>query len=121
MFGVNDDYLQAYDSMTFTLSIQNTNGTRLECPTSSNCRIKYDKSITPRLHYLSPPVVYFESYTQLWFDPRAAADLAIDLKEEEKAFISARIGPAVMDFENTITHEDIFNGYLGFASESVIG
>jgi hypothetical protein len=37
------------------------------------------------------------------------------------AFVSARIGPSVMDFENTVTSEDTFTGYNGFASESVIG
>jgi hypothetical protein len=37
------------------------------------------------------------------------------------AFVSARIGPSVMDFENTVTSEDTFAGYNGFASESVLG
>jgi len=67
------------------------------------------------MHYLSPPVVYLDSYTQLWFDPKYAAGLQTDLKENEMAFVSARIGPSVMDFENTVTSEDTFAGYNGFA------
>jgi hypothetical protein len=43
------------------------------------------------------------------------------LLEEEKAFVSARIGPSVMDFENTVSHEDTYSGYRGFACESIIG
>ena len=37
------------------------------------------------------------------------------------SFVSARIGPGVMDFENTVTHEYTLTGYSGFGSESVIG
>jgi hypothetical protein len=51
----------------------------------------------------------------------SAGNLADGLMEEEKAFVSARIGPAVMDFENTVNHEDTYSGYSGFASQSVIG
>lgn len=71
----HDDFLAPYDSMTFTLSIQTPTGTRLECTNSENCKIVYFKQYTPRMHYISPPVVYFESYTQLWFDPKSTAGL----------------------------------------------
>ena len=36
-------------------------------------------------------------------------------------FVSARIGGSVLDFENTVTSEDTFNGYAGFGQESVLG
>ena len=121
LFGIHDDFLQEYDSMTFYLHVQDQTGNTLKCVDDNNCKIVFYKTYTPRMHYLSPPVVYLDSFTQLWFDPKYAAGLQTDLKENEMAFVSARIGPSVMDFENTVTSEDTFTGYNGFASESVIG
>jgi hypothetical protein len=64
--------------MTFTLSVNSNSELSeeaLECGSASNCKIEYKRSYSPVLYYLSPPIVYYESFTDFWFDPRDATNL----------------------------------------------
>jgi hypothetical protein len=73
------------------------------------------------MHYLSPPIVYFESLTDLWFDPKWTYYLIEDLLEDEMSFINAKIGGVLLDFEETVAADDSFQGYGGIAGMHVTG
>jgi hypothetical protein len=60
------------------------------------------------IHYISPPVVYNEAWTDLWFDPKSTHSLIQDLSSDEMYFINARISGALIDFEDTVSHETTF-------------
>lgn len=57
-------FLDSYLSMTFYLSVKATDGLNeamtLSCDSTSDCRIRFYRSYTPVVQYLSPPVVYYE-------------------------------------------------------------
>jgi len=52
----------------------------LKCGSTSRCRLVYRRTYTPRVYYLSPPVVYYESYTEVWFDPKSTMGVIQNLK-----------------------------------------
>ena len=68
------NFMDKYQQMTFYLSLivmdPDAGAILLKCKEKDNCRVRYNKHTTPVLYYLSPPVVYFESYTEMWFDPK---------------------------------------------------
>lgn len=43
----------------------------MQCKTKDNCMIRFLKTYTPTLFYLSPPVIYYDSYTEIWFDSKS--------------------------------------------------
>jgi hypothetical protein len=99
---VPDDFVQTYSSFTFWVTVlpNMDHGTEeLICENTNNCKIVYYQGYTPRMHYISPPTVYFESWTQLWFDPKNTFYLIDDLKDDEMMFINAKIGGILLDFE----------------------
>jgi hypothetical protein len=79
LFGVPMNFLDQYQTMTFYLSIisddPDLGPTPLSCKVMSNCVVIYQKGYTPVLYYISPPVVYYDSYTELWFDPKYTTSL----------------------------------------------
>lgn len=87
----------------------------LECKSSNNCKITYYQGYTPRMHYISPPTIYYESWTQLWFDPKNTFYLIEDLQDDEMHFINAKIGGILLDFEETVASDDSYQGYGGIA------
>jgi hypothetical protein len=111
--------------MTFYLTIvpNMDHGTdELECQSRNpNCQIRYYRTYTPRVHYLSPPVVYQGSKTQVWFDAKDAYRLVEDLQEDEMYFINAKIGGFALDFEETVAFDDSIGGYGGIAHWNVVG
>jgi len=68
-------FLDAYLTMTFRLDVRASDGLNeeqtLTCDTTSKCQIRFQRSYTPIVHYLSPPVVYFEQMTEVWFNPKS--------------------------------------------------
>lgn len=114
LIGVPMTYLSGYMSMTFTLSVISNSELgeeTLECGNTNNCKINFYRDYTPVLYYLSPPIVYYESTTEFWFDPRSATDLIRDLENDEMHFINAKIGESIIDFEDTVDYEDSYTGY----------
>jgi len=83
----------------------------LKCGNSAYCKIYYKKAHTPVMYTLAPPVVYYDSETTIWFDPKSTASLITDLNTEDMPFINAKIGGALMDFESTVTHESTFSSW----------
>jgi|TARA_B110000285_G_C15022117_1_gene562161 hypothetical protein len=73
------------------------------------------------MHYISPPVVYADSWTQVWFDPKSTNSLIEDLADDEMAFINMKVGGQLIDFEETMTSEDFFSGYGGIAAAVTTG
>jgi len=64
LLGASQDVFDTFYEMTFILSVK-APGTEeeldLQCGSESRCKIVYRKAYTPRIFYLSPPVVYYES------------------------------------------------------------
>ena len=63
------------------------------------------------LYYMSPPIVYKGSQTDLWFDPKNIMDVTKDIPEEELPFINVKVGEANADFEDRVTYETTFKSY----------
>jgi hypothetical protein len=71
--------------MTFYLSVKAPGMEEeldLQCGSESRCKIVYQKSYTPRIFFLTPPVVYYESYTEVFFDPKSMTNVIRDLEKE---------------------------------------
>jgi len=114
LLGIPMSYLSGYQSMTFTLTLMADHELGpevLSCGTSSHCRIIYYRAYTPVVYYIQPPIVYYESFTELWFDPRSTANLIQDLANDEMPFINAKIGGAALDFEFNVDYDDSYSGY----------
>jgi hypothetical protein len=71
--------------------------------------LRYVRSYTPVIHYISPPVVYNEGWTEVWFDPKSTTSLIESLTTDEYPFINARISGALIDFEFEVDHETVFS------------
>lgn len=98
--------LDQFKSMKFKLMVfaVGPNGAEeLECKSENNCRISFERSYTPIMHYISPPVVYYDSLTSFVFDPKSTTHVIQDLRSDELPFINAKIGndkkKALVDFE----------------------
>jgi len=94
----------------------------LECKSENNCRIVFHRSYTPIMHYISPPVVYYDSLTSFVFDPKSTTSIIQDLRSDELPFINAKIGndkeKALVDFEfnmdyNTALQHWWYNSIVG--------
>lgn len=57
----------------------------------------------------------------MWFDPKSTNSLIEDLADDEMAFINAKVGGQLLDFEETVTSEDVFNGWGGIAAVVTTG
>lgn len=78
LFGLPSEMFDTYTTMSFYLQVENAelgSDSLLQCATKSRCKVRYHKSYTPTVFYLSPPVVYYESETEVWFDPRSTMNL----------------------------------------------
>jgi hypothetical protein len=58
---------------------------------------------------VQPPIVYQDSYSNLWFDPKSTPSLIKDLSADELVFINAKIGGSLMDFEFNVDAETSFS------------
>lgn len=111
LLSVPDDFIIKYSTLTFWITVlpNMDHGTEeLSCSNINNCKIVYRRDYTPRMHYISPPTLYYESWTQLWFDPKWTYFLIQDLLEDEMGFINAKVGGVLLDFEETVAADDTF-------------
>jgi hypothetical protein len=115
LLGVPMNFLDEYQSLTVYVSVlvqDPVDGpTRLECKVGTNCKIVFQRSYTPVLYYISPPVVYYGSYTELWFDPKYTTSLISGLDTDEMLFINAKIGGSLLDFEGEVDDTTRFSVY----------
>ena len=82
--------------------------TPIACINQALCTVTYNKIYTPVIYYLSPPVVYYESFTEIWFDPKYMYQLIQDLDNDEMYFINAKLGKSLLDFEFNVDFDDSF-------------
>ena len=54
------------------------------------------------IHYISPRVTYYDSYTQIVFNPKNTLSLVKDLDADEYPFINTKIGGNLIDFEFSV-------------------
>ena len=92
--------------MTFSISVKSVTifGEEiLECKEKWRCEYKVSKGYTPQIYFLSPPVTYYESWTEVWFDPKSVPGLITNLDTDEFQFINAKVGGNLLDFEETLS------------------
>ena len=83
----------------------------MECATRSKCRIYYKRPYTPTMYYLSPRVTYYESFTEVFFNPANTMTLIKDLDSDEFPFINAKIGGNLIDFELGVDSSTSFSNW----------
>ena len=78
--------------MDFYVSVQTVDDVQgvveLQCKTRSDCKIQFKRSYTPVLHYINPPVVYYDMETEFFFDPKSTTSVIEDLLSDELPFIN---------------------------------
>ena len=116
--------LDEYQTMTFVLSLVSNNdlgSDPMACSNEAKCTIVFRKSHTPVIFYLEPPVVYYESFTEVWFDPKYTNQLIYDLEDDEMQFINTKIGGSLLDFELDVTHETTYSSYSRNKARGQVG
>jgi len=83
----------------------------MQCKTLTNCRIRFQKSYTPSLFYVAPPVIYYESFAEIWFDSKSTQNLIQDISIDEMKFINMEIDGSKLDFETSVTSETDFSSW----------
>jgi hypothetical protein len=106
------------DFVLSIISITDAGSQTLECKVESNCKIQFKKTHTPVVYYLSPPVVYYGSFTEVWFDPKYTNNLIEDLESDEMQFINAKVGGTLLDFEFMV---DETTSYASYQRNKAIG
>jgi hypothetical protein len=56
-------------------------------------------------------VVYYGSFTEVWFDPKDVPRLITDLASDEMQFINAKIGGSLLDFEFQVDDGTTYSGW----------
>jgi hypothetical protein len=115
LFGLPMNFLDKFETMKFVLHViandPEVGPMPLLCNSEQNCAITYRKTHTPVVFYLSPPVVYYESFTEVWFDPKSTPNLIQDLDSDEMQFINFKVGGSLLDFEFNIDDTTTFSQY----------
>jgi hypothetical protein len=104
LLGCNPEDLGNYNELYSYVSIKYVNEfeekVHLKCKNNWNCRIRHWQHYSPLVMYINPPVIYYEAYTQVVYDPRGVTDaLTKNLKSDELPFINVEIGGSKLDFE----------------------
>lgn len=110
--------------MTFILSVHAPDEPSmniLECARESNCKLVYQRDYTPTIFFISPRVTYYESITEVWFNPHSTLNLIKDLDGDELPFINARIGGNLIDFEDRVDSETRFSNWMLGTARGQIG
>jgi hypothetical protein len=107
IMNMRENLLDTFDSLTFYVSvtaIKDNEPEVLECDVKllDRCKIRYYRSYTPVLYYMSPPVVYFDAITQFTFDPKSTTNTISDLQTDELPFINGKIANALVDFTDNV-------------------
>lgn len=103
LFNLPLSHFYEESSLTFTLKIKNMDPelgmVTLECLVKRNCEVTYKKEATATVFYIQPPVVYYESFTEVHFNPMGIMKLIRDLDSDEYPFINVKLGGSLIDFE----------------------
>jgi hypothetical protein len=83
LFNLPISHFYEENSLTFTLKIKNMDPelgmVTLACLDPRNCEVTYKKEATASVYYIQPPVVYYESFTEVHFNPMGIMKLIQDL------------------------------------------
>jgi hypothetical protein len=108
IMGLDEKLLDTFDTITYVVSllaVRESEPVTLECKNKGWCTIKFYRSYTPVLHYINPPVVFYDSETEFVFDPKSTTNTIADLKSDELPFINAKIGGALVDFSENVDYQ----------------
>jgi hypothetical protein len=86
LFGQEKKTFDNFNYLTFYLKVKSTtvHGEEiLECAVKSKCMISIQKQYTPIIKYISPRVTYYESRTEVYFDPFNVPGLILNLDLDE--------------------------------------
>lgn len=83
----------------------------LHCKNENRCKLTYQRDYTPTIYFISPRVTYFESVTEVWFNPHNTMSLIEDLDGDELPFINAKIGGNLIDFEDRVDSSTAFSAW----------
>jgi hypothetical protein len=61
--------------------------------------------------YLAPPVIYYESTTEVWFHAKHTQNLLQNLQSDEMRFVNVEIGGSKLDFEGYVDSTTSWSGY----------
>jgi len=117
LFGMDKEMFDHYNTLNFWITVYakhellmgGTDPIEIECAVKNNCKIVYRRHYSPAIFWISPRVVYNTAKTEIWFDPRSTPGVIQDLTQEDMPFINARIGGALIDFEDSVTFETSFS------------
>jgi len=73
--------------------------------------VRFYRSYSPLVHYLNPPVIYYEATTELWFNPFHTLHLIKNLKSDEMIFVNTEIGGSKLDYEFFVDYDDSFSNW----------
>lgn len=93
----------------------------LECRTEARCKLTYQRDYTPTIFFISPRVTYYESMTEVWFNPQNTMTLIEDLDGDELPFINAKIGGNLIDFEDTVHATTTYSNWALNTARGQIG
>jgi hypothetical protein len=93
----------------------------LKCSNEAKCKLVFQRDYTPTIHYISPRTTYYESSTEVWFNPMNTMTLIKDLEGDELPFINAKIGGNQLDFEFSVDSETSFSNWYVSSARGTIG
>ena len=115
LFNLAEDSFDHYSTMTFWVSVitkaLDDSRVELKCLHANNCRVLYRRPYTPTMYYLQPRVTYYDSWTEVYFNPGNTMTLIKDLDSDEYPFINTKIGGNLIDFEFGVDSETTFTNW----------
>ena len=119
-----------YESLHFYISVKAPDvfgeEQHMQCQTWSRCLVRFMRSYTPVVYYLTPPVIYYEAVTELWFDPMYTLSKLQNLQQDEMIFVNTEIGGSKLDYEFWVDYDTTFhywndNKVLGTVGDIPVG
>lgn len=112
----SEQILNIYDSVSMEVRVEIPDGdetTTLTCTKTSNCRIDFHKSYTPRVFGMYPKITYLGSKNLIRFDPKSyLARVPIeDLDSDQRTFVFVRCSGSLGDTEETTSSTDVYHGW----------
>ena len=94
--------------MNFYLTVLPANGAtgHINCKTIANCLVRYQRSYTPILYYVSPRVLYDGITADIWFDPKSVMAIIGDIDSDEKPFVNFKVDESLFEFDSDVVNAD---------------
>lgn len=127
ILGVPKAVLGQYQTLTFYLRVKSMaeefseDGETLSCKSLSLCLIKFTRAHSPVLYGLSPPIVYAGSENSILFNPKAVLTLIQDIRADDTAFINAKVGGSLIDFEGFVDETTTYGDWRRNNLRGIVG